>query len=519
VRVIPVVDAAQAAAWDERAQATAKIPSRVLMESAGRAAAHVVAHEFGRALGHGVLVAAGHGNNGGDGWVLARALAAAGVHVWAAETAGKRSPDCAATRALALASGVAVLDADEPWPDCGVVVDALLGTGASGAPRGGMLQLVGRMNAHGAPIAAVDGPTGLDLTTGAAHDPCQATLTVTFGGLRRGHLLGRAWCGKIVVVDIGFPPPDPSWPIFVDDARAGAALPRFEVDMHKGRRGRVLVIGGDQGMAGAALHAARAALEAGAGLVKLAAHPASVAAAQAASPDVLTVPTALGPGVEPALADAIAWAEAVVLGPGLGRGADRANFVGAVLDRARAPVVLDADALQTGFDVLCRGPAPRVLTPHEGEFRAAFPKVGKLLDADRFAACREAVSGLSSALSVPSAPSALLLKGVPTIVSSLDGTCLVVAAGNPALATGGSGDLLAGFIGAFLARGVAPAQAAALGAQVLGRGAEFAASQLTVRGTRPADVLTALPQLWRQWAEPPEREPPVLLELVPPQLT
>jgi NAD(P)H-hydrate epimerase len=412
---------------------------------------------------------------------------------------------------------VALLDAEEPWPDCGVLVDALLGTGASGAPRAGIRQLVGRLNAHGPPIAAVDGPTGLDLTTGAAHEPCRAALTVTFGGLRRGHLLGRAACGKLVVVDIGFPPADPEWPVFVDDDRARALLPPFEPDMHKGQRGRVLVIGGDQGMAGAALHAARAALEAGAGLVKLAAHPASVAAAQAASPDVLTLSSALGPDPEPALADALGWANAIVLGPGLGRGEERNALVASILARTRVPVVLDADALHSGLEVLSRGNAPRVLTPHEGEFRAAFPRQGKTLDTDRFLAARDAAGALTAALPSQSAPSALLLKGVPTLIAS-GSACWVTASGNPALATGGSGDLLAGFVGAFLARGLSPIEAAALGAQVLGRGAEIAASQVTVRGTRPADVLAALPELWRAWAEPATPRPPVVLELEPPRV-
>ncbi|HXV86670.1 MAG TPA: NAD(P)H-hydrate dehydratase [Gemmatimonadales bacterium] len=512
------MDAAQAAAWDERARATAKIPSRVLMESAGRAAAQVLAAEFGQALGHGVLVAAGHGNNGGDGWVLARALAAAGASVWAAEAPGKRAPDCAANRALALASGVALVDGDEPWPDCGVLVDALLGTGAAGAPRGGIAHLVRRLAAHGAPVTALDGPTGLDLSTGVAHQACAAALTITFGGVRRGHLLGRAWCGKVVVVDIGFPPADPGWPILVDDARCRAHLPGFDVDMHKGRRGRVLVLGGDQGMAGAALHAARAALEAGAGLVKLAAHPASVAAAQAAAPDVLTVPTALGPSLEPSLNDALDWADAVVLGPGLGRGPDRTALVRAVVERCKAPLVLDADALHAGPDVVTSGRAPRVFTPHQAEFGAAFPRWAKGLEADRFGACRAAAAALPRALATPVA-SALLLKGVPTVLCGADGGCLVVASGNPALATGGSGDLLAGLVGAFLARGVGPLDAAALGAQVLGRGAELAADQLTVRGTRPADVLAALPALWRRWAQADAPRPPVLLTLDPPQLT
>src|SRR5436853_260417 len=129
--------------------------------------------------------------------------------------------------------------------------------------------LVERVAAYGGPVFAVDGPTGLDLSSGEAHGPVRAHLTVTFGGPRRGHLVAREWCGKVVVVDIGFPPPDPSWSVFVTDAWAAGKIPRLQATMHKGDRGRVTVIGGAAGMAGAALHAARAALAAGAGLVKL----------------------------------------------------------------------------------------------------------------------------------------------------------------------------------------------------------------------------------------------------------
>jgi NAD(P)H-hydrate epimerase len=393
-----------------------------------------------------------------------------------------------------------------------LLVDALLGTGASGAPRGPIGALARRLTALDAPVVAVDGPTGLDLSTGAASDPIPAALTVTFGGLRRGHLLGREWCGKLVVVDIGFPSPDPSWPRFVDDALAAAWLPRFTVRMHKGDRGRVLVIGGDKGMAGAGLHAATCALEAGAGLVKLAAHEASVAAAQAAVPDVLTVATSLGPKLEPLLREAMGWADAIILGPGLGRGPVRGQLVAAVLDATDRPVVLDADALHAGPDVLRIGRSPRVLTPHVGEFQAAFPQLSKGLDTDRLAAALAAATSCA-------ASTALLLKGQPTIVAQTRGPTFLVGSGNPALATGGSGDLLAGFIGAFLARKLAPAEAAALGAQVLGRAADIAAGQLTVRATRPADVIAALPELWRQWANVTPPAPPVLLELTPPLLT
>jgi NAD(P)H-hydrate epimerase len=511
-----VIDALQAAEWDARARRQAKIPSRVLMESAGRGVAETIVREFGAApgLAAGVLVAAGHGNNGGDGWVVARLLRASGIPVWAADAGGKRSPDCTANRALALASGVEPVNPKGAWPEVALLVDALLGTGATGAPRGPIGALARRLAGLGAPVVAVDGPTGLDLSTGVANDPIPAALTVTFGGLRRGHLLGREWCGKLVVVDIGFPAPDPAWPRFVDDSLAAEWLPRFTVRMHKGDRGRVLVIGGEKGMAGAGLHAATCALEAGAGLVKLAAHDASVAAAQAAVPDVLTVTTALGPKLEPALQEAIAWADAIILGPGLGRGTTRAQLVRAVLDATDRPVVLDADALQVGADLLKHGRSPRVLTPHVGEFQAAFPQLAKLLESDRIAAAITA----SSAFTAATAPAAILLKGQPTIIAQAKGPTYLVGSGNPALATGGSGDLLAGFIGAFLARKLAPAEAAALGAQVLGRAADIAAAQLTVRATRPADVIAALPELWRAWAHVTPPAPPVLLELAPPLL-
>lgn len=514
---IPVIDAGQAADWDARVRRQAKIPSRVLMESAGRGVAQAIVREFGASpgLAAGVLVATGHGNNGGDGWVVARMLRANGIPVWAADAGGTRSPDCAANRALALAAGVELVNPRGNWPEVALLVDALLGTGASGPLRGAIGALARRLTALGAPVAAVDGPTGLDLSSGAANDPVPATLTVTFGGLRRGHLLGREWCGKVVVVDIGFPAPDPAWPLFVDDGLAAQWLPGFAVRMHKGDRGRVLVIGGDKGMAGAGLHAATCALEAGAGLVKLAAHEASVAAAQAAVPDVLTVSTALGPKLEPALLDAIRWADAVILGPGLGRGAARSQLVRAVLESTDRPVVLDADALHAGPDVLRLGRSPRVLTPHAGEFRAAFPQFSKVLETDRIAAAQSAASAAAPA---SAASLAVLLKGQPTIVAAARGSTYLIGSGNPALATGGSGDLLAGFIGAFLARKMGPGEAAALGAQVLGRAADIAAAQLTVRATRPADVIAALPELWRAWANVTPPSPPVLLELDAPLL-
>jgi len=513
---IPVLDAAQAASWDERARVEAGIPSRVLMEAAGRAVAHVVARDFAPLLDQGVLVVAGHGNNGGDGWVAARALKACGTTVYAVDEERTRSDDCEANRVLALAEGVERIGPEVRWPKAGVIVDGILGTGASGELRGSVGNLAGKVADFGAPVVAVDGPTGLDLSTGEAHGPIRADVTVTFGGVRRGHLLQRTWCGRVVVAEIGFPPPSEDWPLLVEDRWAGATLPTFGAAMHKGDRGRVLVIGGDHGMAGAAIHAATTALASGAGLAKIAAHEVTIQAAQELLPDALTVQTALGPHIEPALEEAIAWADALVLGPGLGRGEARTALVKAVLERTERPVIIDADALHAGFETLMAGKSLRVFTPHPGEFAAVFPDLAKEVSSDRFAAASHA-SHASHAANAFHAP-VVLLKGVPTVIAQEGQPARVVASGNPALATGGSGDLLAGFIGSFLARGMDPLDAAALGAHVLGRAAEVAARDQSVRSMRPADVTQALPQLWKALALPAAPSPPVLIELEPPAL-
>src|SRR5204862_7422358 len=426
----------------------------------------VLRTELPEATAGGVLVAAGAGNNGGDGWVIARALHAAGIPVWVAAVDPK-TDDAIDNRALARLDGVRELGREEAWPQAAVAVDALLGTGAAGPAKGDVLALAQRLAEYGAPVVAIDGPTGLDLTSGEAHGPIRARVTVTFGGARRGHLLQREWCGRVGVVDIGFPPADTSWPLLVTDVWAAERLPRLAPQMHKGDRGRVCVIGGANGMSGAALHAARAALAAGARLVQLVAARETIAAAQASLPDLLTVESALGETLEPAVAEAIEWADAVVLGPGLGREPRpaRACFVAGVLARRPLPTVVDADALHLVTpEALAPSPRPLVLTPHLGEFRAlAGDAVADEAANDRWSAAGRAAAKLRCTV---------LLKGVPTVIADLRGPAQVVASGNPGLATGGSGDLLAGFIGAFLARGTVPAAAAALGAHALGRAAE-----------------------------------------------
>jgi ADP-dependent NAD(P)H-hydrate dehydratase / NAD(P)H-hydrate epimerase len=512
---IPVVSPEQSAAWDQRAVASG-IELATLMESAGRAAAAVLTERYAYRLREGVLVAAGPGNNGGDGWVVARALHRLDVPVWVASTAAVGAPLCQRMAALARSEGVREVAPDGPWPGVGLGVDALLGTGASGAPRQAIAALLDRLLDLEVPVVAIDGPTGVDLLSGNVHGTTRADLTITFGGLRRGHLLARDEVGALVVVDIGHPPADPGWPTLVTDLQAADWLRRLRSRDHKGTRGRVVVIGGDSGMTGALRMAGRSAFGAGAGLVHAVAPPETVAALVQAEPDLQTFAQRFDEAPSAGLLELIDRADAVVIGPGLGREPGRRELVSALVRGARA-VVLDADALvafQDSADELRALASGRalVLTPHPGEFRTVFPALAPVRELDPWAAAGSAA--LESGAT-------LLLKGVPTVVASGDRPTVTVASGNPGLATGGSGDVLSGLVGTALAQGLPAETAAAFGAHALGRAADLAARRVSARSLRPMDVVAALPDLWREWEvlrlAPPAARAPIILELGRPQ--
>lgn len=513
--MLPILTPDQSAAWD-RSATESGIELATLMETAGRATAAVLAWRYASRLREGILVATGPGNNGGDGWVVARALHRLDLPIWVTSTGGAGSALRERMARLARAEGVREVAPDGPWPRAGILVDALLGTGASGPPRAPMAALLERMHDLELPVVAVDGPTGVDLLTGIVHGGPRADLTVTFGGLRRGHLLARDEVGDVVVVDIGHPPADPSWPTLVGDLDAAGWLRRLRARDHKGVRGRVVVVGGDLGMSGAVRMAGRSAFAAGAGLVHAVAPADTVAALVQAEPDLQTLAHPFDREPGDALLDLVARADAVVIGPGLGRAPGRREFVAALVRRARA-VVLDADALvafQGALDELRALARERslVLTPHPGEFRTLFPAHAAERELDPWAAAERAAAECAAVV---------LLKGVPTVIARTGAATLAVAAGNPGLATGGSGDVLSGLISTALAQGIPGETAAALGAQILGRAADLAARRLSARALRPMDVVAALPDLWREWdllhGAPPPPRPPVLFELPRPQ--
>jgi ADP-dependent NAD(P)H-hydrate dehydratase / NAD(P)H-hydrate epimerase len=514
--LLPVLSPAQSNEWDKRAE-RAGILLATLMDAAGRAACHVAATRFPERIRAGALVACGAGNNGGDGWVVARALHRLEIPVFVVPGGGNPSALNQVVAGQARAEGVRVVEPEGPWPTVGLVIDALLGTGARGALRPNIATLVDRLADLAVPVVAIDGPTGVDLDTGVTHRPAlTAALTVTFGGLRRGHLLAREECGDIVVVDIGHPPADAAWPRLVTDLDAAGWLRPLNARDHKGSRGRVVVVGGDTGMSGALRLAARAAFAAGAGLVHAMAPEGTIAALTAAEPDLQTAVLPFGAAPSPNHVDLIARADVLVIGPGLGRGAGRRELILALAASAQR-IVLDADGLNAfqgeaaSLAALARGRS-LVLTPHPTEFRRLFPAEAEGLELDPWAAAASAAA---------SAGATVLLKGVPSVISEPGLAPLTIAAGNPGLATGGSGDILSGILGTMLAQGLEPGIAAATAAQILGRAADLGARRVTARGLRPMDVVAAFPDLWRAWAGlraiGAARRPPLLTELDRPQ--
>ena len=486
------------------------------MRRAGTIAAAEISRRYSERLRNGVVVFAGPGNNGGDGWVVAGTLAQSGVEVTVIEVAKAtpdKSPDAVAERAAAIDS---VKLADSIGDTAVVVIDALLGTGFQGEPRGKIgeaISTINELHGKGAPVVALDVPSGLDATTGQHSSCVVADVTLSFGGAKRGTLLARDCCGEIVVLDIGLDDPsakapgesgkaDLSLPILVDGEWVRSRIPSIHFDAHKGTRKHLAVVGGGKGMQGAVVLASRGALRSGIGLVRVLVAPENVSAVLAAVPSALI---SEWPSSETQISAEISkWADAVVIGPGLGKSKDSRALVERILRNAKLPVLLDADALNVfegdakSLAALLKGRST-LITPHVAEFaRLAGVDVQSVL-ANRFDIGIDLARELGAAV---------LLKGSPTVIFNPDGERYVIARGTAALGTGGSGDLLDGIAGTMLAQAQNETVAGCCAAWVHGRAAEFCEY---VRGTTLEDVLYALPRAWNELEPPPE--PPVLAQL------
>jgi len=462
----------------DRRTIAAGTPVEVLMDRAGRAVAWAVRRRLGRTYGVRAVIACGKGNNGGDGLVVARVLQGWGARVDVVKV-GDGIDEVALDRALARAD---------------VVVDAMYGTGFRGELAGDALAVARAFAAFAGPVVAIDIPSGVDGLTGEVRGAAvQADETVCFAALKPGLCCepGRSLAGEVRVADIGIdvdvPMRDARVHTFCTEASDVAGwLPARAPAAHKWNAA-CFVVGGSGGMTGAPLLASHAAMRAGAGMVWCGV-PGAAAAADASGSEVIT--KALPSDADGALSEdaaAVVLADAgrfgaLAIGPGLGRAPATAAAVRGLVTGTTGPVVLDADALHAlagHLDLLAGRAVPAVLTPHAGEYAALR---GAAPDVDRVAAARVLAAETGSVV---------LLKGPGTVVADPAGRAAICLVGGPELATAGTGDVLTGIVGAFLARGVPPFEAAAAAAFVHGSAAERCGHTGLVAG----DLVSAIPSV------------------------
>jgi hydroxyethylthiazole kinase-like uncharacterized protein yjeF len=483
----PLPDAAQQRVLDTWAIEQHGIPSETLMERAGSVLARVCDEVVGEGR---IVIVCGRGNNGGDGHVAARVLGQLHREVTVVDVSADDAP--ALAQVLDGAAGV---------------IDALLGTGFSGAPREPVTGAIAAINAarerdRGLRVIACDMPSGVDGSTGEiSAEAVHADHTVTFHAAKPGLWIapGKDHSGEIHVVDIGIPDADqPVTPgIGLIRAAVRGEIPRRHAGSTKFSAGSVLVVGGSRGLTGAPTLAALAAARAGAGYVTIAA-PASVAPTIAGKLlEVMTVELPDDPETGPRrgssrmAVERAARTGALVLGPGIGRLPAAQKFARDVAAHAKLPLVLDADGLnahaeeEAGLELLARRSAPTVLTPHAGELGRLLAVPSDEIEAHRLQYVRAAAER---------AQAIVVLKGDDTLIAEPGGRVAVSPGGAPALATAGTGDVLSGVTAAFLAKGVDPFTAVCAAVSTHLAAGVIAAEQIGIDGVIASDVIAALPR-------------------------
>lgn len=512
-----LINAEEMMAIDQRAIKQIGIPGVVLMENAGRGCVEHFCSAFGGFFLGPVLVLAGKGNNGGDGYVMARLLATQGwqVHTLIIGSEKDIAGDAAVMLKILQRLELPItfvtdkqqlqLQFDLLKP--AVIVDALFGTGLKSHVRGLFAAAIEMINASTAQVFAVDMPSGVDGSNGCVLGKAvQADLTVTFDHAKIGHgsFPGAAFVGQLQVVDIGIPA---TCLAFTSDVLLVAAedaeswLPQRIAGGHKGSFGHLLLLAGSPGKTGAAALAGQSAVRGGCGLVTVAAPAAVHDILEVKLTEVMTCPLADTAGlVSPQALDDIiellATRQALAIGPGLGQSDELADLLGRLLPQVDLPVVIDADGLNLlagQLNCLKKRSGPAViLTPHPGEMSRLCGLSIAEIEADRFQVARDFAMQHEVVL---------LLKGVRTVVAAPDGRVRINTSGNDGLASGGSGDVLTGLIGALLAQGLDPFDAAALAAWLHGRAAELVAIGQGTAGMAASDLLCQLPVARRELLE------------------
>jgi len=486
--ILALYDANAARDLDRRATDALAGDAFELMRRAGRAAWHCALRHWPQAQR--IVVVCGPGNNGGDGYVLARLALEAGRNVRVVRLAEHSPKTAEATRArdeFRERNGRTETFVDA-LPPGDLIIDALFGLGLSRAPDGAAQALIDAINAHPAPCLALDVPSGIDADRGGTPGAAvAATRTLEFIVPKPGLRTGRAidLCGRLEIAELQIPEPvfegvEPHSALLTGDALRNVLRPRAR-NAHKGQSGRVLCLGGDHGSGGAIVLCADAALRSGAGLVDVATREEHIAAILARRPEVMVRAVERSED----LAVQIQHADVVAIGPGLGQGVWGRVLFGAALGAGK-PLVLDADALNLLAARKQVLPPETILTPHPGEAARLLDTTVEKVQADRFGAAHAIAEQYDATV---------VLKGAGTIVAAVGRRPGVIGAGNPGMAVGGMGDLLTGVIAALRAQGQPAFDAACVGALLHACAGDEAARDGGERGLLPSDLLPRLRRL------------------------
>jgi len=494
---------------DRRAIEEFGIPGIHLMENAGRGCARAICERYGPPAGRLVLIVAGKGNNGGDGYVIARVLQENGWEVRTVVLAARHEIAGDALANLDRLDPATVTFSPSPsglapfgqyLERAAVVVDALFGTGLKSEVRGWLAEVIELINGAGKPVVAVDIPSGIDAGSGRVLGcAVRADLTVTFALAKLGHVLypGVEYCGTLTVVDIGIPSQvaaDAEGVDFVDRELARLLLKPRDRQAHKGSFGHCLVIAGSTGKTGAAAMAANSAVRTGSGLVTLAVPASLNTILEIKTTEAMTLPLPddgtgrLTDLSAPAVLEALGGKSAVALGPGLSWHPDTACLIRRLVVAIEAPLVMDADglnALSEDIDLLMhRQCSCLVLTPHPGEMARLTRTSTAAVEEDRIGAARSFAGRYGVYL---------ILKGARTVIAAPDGRIAINGSGNPGMASGGMGDVLTGIVASLLGQGYSPFDACRLGVYIHGHAADLVAADKGEIGMSAVDVQERLP--------------------------
>jgi len=506
-----VVTTAQMRELDRLTIQKYQTPSLRLMERAGEAIAAAIVERFARAAKKGVLVVAGKGNNGGDGFVVARLLKKKRIPCEVALLArpAELSPDAAHNlRAWVKLKGkVSEIDADkldllsQRAAKNGLLVDAILGTGTKNAVGGLFAEAITLMNASGLPMVAVDIPSGMDSDKGHPLGVAiQAEITVSLGYAKLGEVIypGVVYVGELVVADIGIdsraaaevaPQID-----LLDRETVGWLVPRRQANTHKGTYGHLLVVAGARGKTGAAILSCRAAMRSGAGLVTLAAPRALNAIFAGALVEVMTEPLGEDCSDQLEMLSDTDWRRlierknALLFGPGIGVSQATQNALRWLLRNLDMPWVIDADGLNNlalELDRLRHAKTPPILTPHPGEMARLIGNNNAFVNADRIEVARNFAMTHRCHL---------VLKGARTVIATSEGKVFINPTGNPGMASAGMGDVLAGILTALLGQGLSAEDAMRLGVYLHGYVGDRVAESKGPIGLLASDIIDGLPR-------------------------